>query len=269
MRYFFRILIIFFFSVSSLYSQVKLVSWNIQNLGKSKNAEEIAFMANTLIDFDVIAIQEVVSGYGGPQAVAKLADELNRKGAKWNYTIGNPTESSPYVTERYAFIWKTSEVKLLKKAWLDQNFVPEIEREPFMADFSYKNKIFTLVSFHAIPKKKQPEREIKYFKFFPELYPNKNLIFLGDFNTPQSNNVFNPLKKMNYQPAFVNQKTSLRTKCINNDCLASEYDNIFYHSQKTIGLKRGILHFYRKFSTQKEAKKISDHVPIWVELEFL
>jgi hypothetical protein len=31
----------------------------------------------------IIAIQEVVAGYGGAQAVAKLADELNRKGSKW------------------------------------------------------------------------------------------------------------------------------------------------------------------------------------------
>jgi hypothetical protein len=28
-------------------------------------------------DYDIIAIQEVVAGYGGAQAVAKLADELN------------------------------------------------------------------------------------------------------------------------------------------------------------------------------------------------
>ena len=40
------------------------------------------FMAETLRDCDVVAIQEVVAGPGGSQAVAKLADELNRKGAK-------------------------------------------------------------------------------------------------------------------------------------------------------------------------------------------
>jgi hypothetical protein len=39
------------------------------------------------------------------QAVAKLADELNRK-AKWNYIISDPTVGA-YKTERYAFIWKT------------------------------------------------------------------------------------------------------------------------------------------------------------------
>ena len=39
-------------------------------------------MAKTLQDFDVVAIQEVVAGPGGAQAVANLADALNRSGAK-------------------------------------------------------------------------------------------------------------------------------------------------------------------------------------------
>jgi uncharacterized protein with GYD domain len=40
---------------------------------KSKSDVEINFIANTLGAYDVIAIQEVVAGYGGAQAVAKLA----------------------------------------------------------------------------------------------------------------------------------------------------------------------------------------------------
>lgn len=47
-----------------------------------------------------------------------------------------------------------------------------------------ESKQFTLVNFHAITKSMQPETEIKYFKFFPEEYPNLNLLFCGDFNVP-------------------------------------------------------------------------------------
>jgi endonuclease/exonuclease/phosphatase family metal-dependent hydrolase len=61
------------------------VSWNIQNFGKSKSEVEINLLQYTLKNYDIIAIQEVVAGYGGAQAVAKLADELNRKGSKWDY----------------------------------------------------------------------------------------------------------------------------------------------------------------------------------------
>lgn len=258
-----KIFILFLFFGSSLLAQVKLVSWNIQDLGRTKDKAEIAFMAETLRDFDIVAIQEVVAGYGGAQAVAKLADELNRMGAKWDYVISDPTKSSPYNSERYAYLWKTSKVKLIGKPWLDRNFQTEMEREPFMADFSYKGISFTLVSFHAVPKSKQPESEIKYFKLYPDLHPNKNLIFLGDFNTPQSHTVFIPLKEMGYQPIFENQKTSLRTKCIEGDCLASEYDNIFFNSEKVDCIEAGIVHFYLEMEI-KEARKISDHVPIWM-----
>ncbi len=197
------------FSGNILIAQVKISSWNLQNFGKTKTETEINFVADVLKEFDVVALQEIVSGFGGTQAVAKLADALNRKGAKWDYVVSDPTESTPYATERYAYLWKTARVKQAGKGWLDQNYVAEIDREPYMMDFSFEGELFTLVNFHAIPKKKQPETEIKYFKFLPGKYPGKNLVFLGDFNVPQSHTVFNPLKKTGYRPVLMNQKTTM------------------------------------------------------------
>ena len=154
---------LFLFCHEILIAQVTISSWNLQKFGKTKSEAEIEFMANTLRDFDVVAIQEVVARYGGCQAVARLADALNRKGAKWDYVISEPTESTPNATERYAFLWKASKVKGLQRGWLEQTYVKEIDREPFMMDFGYKGEVFTLVSFHAIPKKKQPETENQVF----------------------------------------------------------------------------------------------------------
>lgn len=266
-----RILILcclFLFCHGDLMAQVKISSWNLQNFGKTKSEAEIEFIANTLRNFDVVAIQEVVAGYGGPQAVARLADALNRKGAKWDYVISDPTESTPYATERYAYLWKASKIKELQRGWLEQNYVNRIDREPFMMDFSYEGEIFTLVSFHAIPKKKQPETEIKYFKFLPGLYPKKNLIFLGDFNTPQSHTVFNPLKKMGFRPALKNQKTSMKMKCVGGECLASEFDNIFYNTKKIRLLDSGVILFYKSYPNMAAARRISDHIPVWAEFDF-
>jgi endonuclease/exonuclease/phosphatase family metal-dependent hydrolase len=250
---------------SSLFSQPKLLSWNLENFGKSKSNAEISFIANTVKDFDIITIQEVVAGDGGAQAVAKLADELNRKGAKWDYTISAPTSSSVYRTERYAFIWKTSRIKKIGKAWLEIKYHLEIDREPYFCTFQFENKQFTVVTFHAITKKMQPETEIKYFKFLPEEYPTLNLVFAGDFNCPQSHTVFNPLKKMGYKSILVNQKTSLKRECDNGNCLASEFDNMFYNYSKITALSAGFLPFYKKFNSLKEARMISDHIPIWLE----
>jgi len=265
-----KTLILFLFlCISSLaFAQVSVCSWNIMNLGKSKSDSELSVMANTLKDYDVIAIQEVVAGLGGAQAVSRLVNLLNTKGTKWNYTISNPTTSNnPSSSERYAFLWKTARIKKVGTTWLDQNYATVIDREPFMGSFEFQGKIFTLVSFHAVPKKKNPETELKYFKFFPKLYPKLNLIFVGDFNCPQSNTVFNPLKKIGFTPILVSQKTSLRQKCNNNDCLASEYDNLFYDNQKIKILQKGIIAFYSNFKSIKEARKISDHVPIWCVME--
>lgn len=252
------------FLTSSLFSQTKILSWNLENFGKSKSDIEITFIANTVKNFDIVAIQEVVAGDGGAQTVAKLADELNRKGAKWDYTISDPTSSSTYKTERYAFIWKTSKVKKIGKAWLEKNFHFEIDREPYFCTFQYENKQFTVVNFHAITKKMQPETEIKYFKFLPDVYPKLNLIFVGDFNCPQSHTVFNPLRKMGYKPIMMNQKTSLKKQYKNGQYLASEFDNMFYN-QKVEHIHNGVIHFYKNFSTMKEARVISDHIPIWFE----
>jgi endonuclease/exonuclease/phosphatase family metal-dependent hydrolase len=248
-----------------LYPQTKLLSWNLENFGKSKSDQEIAFIANTVKDFDIVTIQEVVAGNGGAQAVAKLADELNRKGTKWDYCISEPTSSSAYKTERYAFLWKTSTIKLKGKPWLERNYHLEIDREPYFATFEINGKNITIATFHAITKSKQPETEIKYFKFLPQEYPNLNLLFAGDFNCPQSHSVFNPIKKMGYQSILVNQKTSLRKACKKNQCLASEFDNMFYNKLKVTVKNAEAILFFKDFISLKEAKKISDHIPIWVE----
>jgi endonuclease/exonuclease/phosphatase family metal-dependent hydrolase len=257
--------LLFFFLTTFLYAQTKILSWNIENFGKSKSEQEISSIANTIKNHDIIAIQEVVAGYGGSQAVARLADELNRKGTKWDYAISNPTSSSAYKTERYAFLWKTNKVKLKGKPWLEMQYEKQIDREPYYATFEKDGKNFTIVNFHAITKSKQPETEIKHFKFLPQQHPNLNLIFVGDFNCPQSHTVFNPLKNIGYRPILENQKTSLKQKCINNQCLASEFDNIFYHSTKIKIIDKGIIHFYKDYGSLKEARKISDHIPIWME----
>ncbi|MHC5200919.1 endonuclease/exonuclease/phosphatase family protein [Myroides sp. LJL119] len=260
--------LLLFFICFSINAQVKIMTWNLMNLGKSKTTEQITYISKILNQADVIAVQEVVTNPSGAQTAAKILQELNNtSGYKWDYVISDPTISSPYRSERYLYFFKTARVKLKTKPFLDAYYQQEIEREPFLATFIYKDKEFTLVNIHALPKKHQPETEIKYFKNYPELYKNHNLIFLGDFNLPESHSVFNPLKKLGYQPSFTSQKTSLRQKCINEDCLASEYDNIFYDTAKNTLLEKKAILFFLDFNEMSTARKLSDHIPILIELE--
>ena len=164
-------------------------------------------------------------------------------------------------------MWKTDCVQKIGQPWLEQKYNLEIDREPFYCTFQFEGKLFTVVNFHAITKSKQPETEIKYFKFLPLEYPDLNLVFVGDFNCPQSHTVFNPLRKICFEPAFVNQKTSLKKECKNNVCLASEFDNIWFDNKKTTLKKAAPIYFYTIFKSLKEARVVSDHIPVGVEIE--
>lgn len=85
---------------------------------------------------------------------------------------------------------------------------------------------------------------------------------MGDYKCPQSHTVFNPLKKIGYESAFHNQKTSLKKECKENKCLASEFDKIWYKPSTLKVIKAEEIHFYNNFATLKQAREISDHVPI-------
>lgn len=261
--------VIFFFLVFSFHflgAQVKLVTWNVENFGRSKSAATLLYMSQLLKEYDVVALQEVVAGPGGAQAVAKLVDALNRSGSKWDYTISDPTSGRPNQSERYAFLWKTAVVKKKGKAWLEQKYHVEMEREPYCCTFTHQGKPFTLVSFHAVTKRAQPEREIKYLKFFPGLYPSNRLIFLGDFNCPASHSVFSGLKKIGFTQVFTHQKTSLKKACVQGTCLASEFDNIWYSSAHVSVTQSQAIHFYTSFTTLKAARRVSDHIPLTTTL---
>lgn len=262
-----KTILLLFFVTQLLTAQVKLLSWNLENFGTSKSDSTIIYITSIIKNYDIVAFQEVVASNSGSQAIAKLADELNRKGNQWDYAISNPTSSSAYKTERYAFLWKIAKVTKIGNAWLEKKYHLQIDREPFYCTFEYENKQFTIANFHAITKSKQPETEIKYFKFLPQEYPNLNLLFVGDFNCPQSHTVFNPLKKMGYESVFINQKTSLKKECDEENCLASEFDNIWYKTSAITIQNYKAIHFYTSFATLKEARELSDHIPITAEIK--
>ena len=88
----FTILPFFVFIISN--AQVSVCSWNLMNFGKSKSDMELAFIASTINNYDVVTIQEVVAGYGGAKAVSRLVDILNNKGFQWDYAISDPTTSA-------------------------------------------------------------------------------------------------------------------------------------------------------------------------------
>ncbi|WP_282111460.1 endonuclease/exonuclease/phosphatase family protein [Maribacter stanieri] len=257
----FLLVILFHFSVSSQ-EQISLISWNIRDFGKTKNSEELDRMADILRDADIVAIQEVVSGYGGAQAVAKLADNLNRKGAKWDYVISNPTNSPKYVTERYAFIWKTRNIKIKNRGALISELDSLVDREPFFLDFYVKGRKLSVINFHSRPHDKNPEREIlaitEYLKSVDFQHP---ILLAGDFNVDQKEEVFIGLRTQGYNATVIDAKTTLKQSCATDGYLNYPIDNIFYSNK--IVLKSGyVIDFVKACENITSARELSDHLPI-------
>lgn len=250
---------------------ISVCSWNLQNFGKSKTNHQLTFIANTISTFDIVGIQEVVAREGGENAVNRLLLKLDsiQPKAHWAVEISQPTTGNPAQMERYAYFWKKARIQKEGNGFLEPNYRNEIEREPLMCTFSINEKKFTLINFHAVPKGKQPEKEIKYFKYFPKKYPQSNLIFHGDFNVPATNNVFEPLRKLGYSPALIDQKTTLKMKPKEGEYLASAYDNFYFPTTTFQIIEAGILPIYHHFNNDlKATRKISDHVPIYFTFKF-
>lgn len=240
----------------------RLASWNIANLGKSKDDSEIDYMAKVLKDFDIVAIQEVVAGEGGAQAVARLADALNRKGSKWDYAISNPTTGNG--VERYAFLWKPHRIKPSGKPWLEANVESAIDREPFMGRFQYEGKTFLLANLHAVPKDKGPNVEIAALKDLTSWYPNDAIVLVGDCNATHDEFGAQELYKVGFKDAMGEQRTTLKMKPDkNNEHLANAYDHIYLEQKDWQIGSKGCYDISQDWSDLKTTRLISDHIPVW------
>ena len=244
---------------------VRLVTWNLYNFGRSKDADEVAFMADVLRDADLVAIQEVSTGPAGAQAVARLDAELDRTGARWDYVVSEPTSGRG--SERYAYLWKPARVRLVGRPWLEPSLADDLDREPFMARFEAGGRPILLASFHAVPTAKKPATEIRLLDRLDERYPDDNLLVVGDFNLSQEHSAFDALRTAGLRPVLADQRTSIRMK-VGQDGrhLANAYDNIFYEAGPLRAVEAGVIDFTDAFVTLKEARTISDHLPVYMEV---
>lgn len=257
------LLLFFHFIVFSQHDEIDLVSLNIKDFGKTKNSEELNAMAEIVRDVDILVIQEVVAGFGGAQAVAKLTDILNRKGAKWDYVISDPTNSPKYAAERYAIIWKTHRIKIKNRGWLISELDSLIDREPFLLHFYMEGKQFTVIDYHSRPYNKDPESEIKALSKYVMDSLKTPVLIAGDFNVDEKMPVFNTLKKSGYRTAITDQKTTLKWSCERADYLNYAIDNIFY-SKDIHKVEGGVIDFVRFCEELEKARKLSDHLPVFL-----
>jgi len=249
--------------------QLKIITWNLNNFGKSKNDKEIYFIAQTLSHYDIVALQEIVTSTYGAKAIIKLLEQLNRTGNKWDYKLSDPT-TGDREKERYAYLWKTNKVKVSGRPWLVKPLEDDIAREPYMMRFIKKNDPNMSVlcaNFHAIPEHKKPAKEIKLLRFLHQSYKKDNLVILGDFNLSQKKEAFDGLKSYGYQPVITDEKTSLKRKMGDGGTYVSNpFDNIFIEQSAFTKRASGVVDFVAQLQSLETARQISDHLPVWVRI---
>ena len=268
-----RATVTLFFSllISLLFAQnpILIVSWNIRDFGKSKSPEEIERIADIVKAYDVVALQEVVAGPGGSQAVAYLADILNRKGTKWDYRISDPTRSPKYKTEKYAFLWKTNKVQLIGRPTLVKEVAAKVFREPYKATFKFNGRETTILNYHSRRFDETPEIEVAALAQYLSNQNSRNWLLLGDFNLSANSMAFNAFKILGFDALLENQKTTLKKQCTTESIyLYHDIDNIFLNRQYFTVLNCGIIDFVNGCENLTAARFISDHVPVYVELDW-
>lgn len=269
MKLLFRLFLFLLITPSYAQHSISIVSWNICDFGKTKY-EEIPQLAKIVKDFDIVLIQEVVAiDLGGAKAVARLADQLNRMGNKWDYRISNPTKSPPYKTERYAVLWKPNKAKIINRPFLDKTIAQAVFREPFLARFEVKGQTILVANYHARRFDEHPTEEIAYFYDYKTRFPNDKIIIAGDFNCPADDPIFRYLQNIGFQSNLYKQKTTLKYKCDKRgNYLNHPIDFILYDTQHFIKIEAGAIDFVNDCNNVKYARSFSDHLPVYAKFRF-
>lgn len=269
-----RILLLLLSSFSLLSQSsapITIATWNIRDFGGTKNNQEIRTIAEVIRNFDLIAIQEVVAkDPAGAKAVARLVDELNRMGSKWDYRVSDPTQSpSSQMSERYAFIWKTSKVKVSAPPFLDSANAANIFREPYIGKFKTKENIeFWIVNYHARRFDSNPQEEIELFDEYQSRLKSDRVIIAGDFNTSEDDPVFSELYELDYQSVLNDEGTTLKQKCKEKVYVNHAIDNIYIPRATCKLIESDAYDFVGDCDKLEAARFISDHLPVYGRLLF-
>lgn len=241
------------------------MSWNIKDFGASRDNGEIKQIASQVRDADILIIQEVVGKHpGGVQAIGRLVDELDRMGTNWDYIYSDPTNSpSSYISERYAYLWKTNKVKLKGGSKLISSLSQVIHREPFYAVFDFKGIPISVLNFHSRKHNDNPDIELSAIAKLLEANEKSNWILAGDFNMSEDHKVFEEIYHLGFSPALRNQPTTLKMKCKNGNYLNHSIDNIYHNLGDFSLVKSGVLDFVEDCSSLPDIRNsLSDHLPV-------
>ena len=243
----------------------RLAAWNIRIFSDaSRDDAELRHIAQTLIDYDFIAIVEVRD-----EAVLRRTEQLlAERGRDYDYLISPPVGAK--VKERYAFLFDRGMVRVLEEGAVVPDPNDIFLRQPYFASFRVGEFDFTAITVHVIwgDSVAQRRREVQDLASVYQAVQAGNgaeqdVILLGDFNrNPDDGEAYRPLLDIHKMTHLFQlpQKSHIKD--------TSLYDNIFFqthHLTEYTG-DSGIDRFDETdFGNDDAAASlaVSDHRPVW------
>ncbi len=255
-----------------------------ENLGSPKrNLRGLAYLAEVIRHFDVVALQEVKRETTGLRFL--LREFL---GPSWQAILSDVTVGAAGNSERLAFLYDQRRVQpsglagevVLPPSPLG-NPVEQFDRTPYICGFQAGSERFSLLTAHIrfgdSPQDRIPE--ISALSAFTadeirdrakeQTAEETNLIVLGDFNIDARGN--NPLFQAFIQNGlFVPQQLlGLRTTSGAKDKFFDQIAWFMGDLSLSFNQKAGVVDFagavFQELTTSQMSFRVSDHFPLWVE----
>jgi endonuclease/exonuclease/phosphatase family metal-dependent hydrolase len=244
-------------------SSLSIMSFNIQVFGKSKSNKEnvMNVIVDIMDDYDLIAIQEIrdASNY--------TLSNLKKLMPKYSMIIGE-REGRSNSKEQYIYLYDDDKFDAI---WVESynDINDEFERPPLLTLFQTDDKAleFIMVDIHIKPLDAYNEIEalstlIENLYFLYET----NIIVVGDFNS--DGNYFDERLLDDYFD--LNDFKLIITNDLDTTVAPSDntYDRIIITNDIYKYYKdSGVLYFEDYLPENLEAKKVSDHYPVYLDLE--
>ncbi len=271
-------------------------TWNIRHFGSlhqewtendgspKRNLRSLAYIAEIIRRFDVIAIQEIKRD---TTALRVLVDEF--LGANWGVVLSDVAGGPGGNNERLGYIYDRRRVT--PSGLAGEIVVPplgrlepaeQFDRTPYVVGFRAGTERFSLLTVHIRYGSGPPDRrseilrlaqytanEIRDRARFSDA-EEMNLIVLGDFNI-DARRESDPL-----YAAFISSGLTvpepLRNVQTNYAQAAKHYDQIAWFMGDLALLSRGaagVVDFrntvYKELEPRQVTDRVSDHLPLWVE----
>ena len=252
-------------------SELKLASWNIRILSdNSRDDAELQKIAQTLIDYDFIAITELRD----EKVLKRVVQILSASGAEYGYLISEPVgRSGSSHREHYAFLYYKGLVSVVTDGKLYPDAMDgadDFVRDPYWATFRAGKFDFSVIAVHVVWGDSVAERRSEVMEL-AQVYSyvqkangaEDDVLLVGDFNRePDDLLAYTPLMSL---PSMTHLFQSPQKSHIGDSSL---YDNIYFQKKDVTEYagKSGIDKFDETdFGNDDSAANlaVSDHRPVW------